>query len=152
MTAQINIEQTNTDTPLPANGSLIDEDKIVYYPFDTPPWPHVVLLHWTRVKPTSKLQRIEPSTELSRVSKIVDKLMNDNEIFNKLDKDKFMEFWATLMSEMPSVQLTSISEDELTRRIDKVMAIEAMSGMLNDLTPEQIKSFDAAVKRRKFFR
>lgn len=97
---------------------------------------------------TSNMDIENDGIELSCVSRIVDKLMDDNEIFNKLDKDKFMGFWATLMSEMPSIKLASISNEELTRRIDKVMAIEAMSGMLNDLTPEQIKSFDAAVSRR----
>ncbi|MGV0101820.1 hypothetical protein NSTC731_01138 [Nostoc sp. DSM 114167] len=33
-------------------------------------------------------------------------------------------------------------------RIDSILVIEAVSGTLNDLTPEQIEMFDAAVKRR----
>jgi len=46
----------------------------------------------------------------------------------------------------------SISKDELTKRIEKIMAMEVMYGMLDDLTPEQIKDFDTAVKRRSFFK
>ena len=38
--------------------------------------------------------------------------------------------------------------NDLTRRIDKIIVSEAVSDTLNDLTPEQIAIFDAAVEGR----
>lgn len=85
------------------------------------------------------------------ISKIVDKLAEENEILKVLDKTKIMKSLSNLMEDPPD-DLTSIPVDELSRRIEKVMIIEAMSGMLSDLTPKQMKFFEAAAKRRKFFR
>ena len=47
---------------------------------------------------------------------------------------------------------TSISEDEFNMRMRKIMALEAMSGILDDLTPEQLEAFEASVKRRPLFK
>jgi hypothetical protein len=85
-----------------------------------------------------------------RISKIVDKLVEEDEVLRSVDKTQIMESLSDLMKDPPS-DLTSITDDELTQRIERVMFIEAMSGMLNDLSPEQMRAFEAAVKRRKFF-
>jgi hypothetical protein len=85
-----------------------------------------------------------------RISKIVDKLFEEDEDLRSLDKTQAMESLSNLMEDPPS-DLTSITDDELTQRIERVLLIEAMSGILNDLSPEQMKAFEAAVKRRKFF-
>ena len=85
-----------------------------------------------------------------RMSEIVDKLIECNDVFKEVDKPKIIESLSNLM-ENPPRELISITDNELTRRIEKVMLIEAMSGMLNDLSPAQIKSFEAAAKRRRFF-
>jgi hypothetical protein len=41
--------------------------------------------------------------------------------------------------------MREIHEDELVRRIDKILVLEAVSGTLNDLLPEEIAIFDAVV-------
>jgi len=86
----------------------------------------------------------------SRTSKIIDKLIEDDEVLKEVDKAKMMESLSALIGKSPQ-KLMSITDDELTRRIEKVMLIEAMSGMLNELSPAQMKSFESAVKRRELF-
>lgn len=87
----------------------------------------------------------------SLISKIVDKLIEDREIFKKLDKTKLIEFFSSLTEKMPSEQGMSVTDDELTTRIEKIMLIEATTGILNELNPEQTESFEAATKRRELF-
>ncbi len=43
--------------------------------------------------------------------------------------------------------IKAIFDNELVNRIDSILVVEAVSGTLNDLTPEQMEMFDAAVKR-----
>ncbi len=53
-----------------------------------------------------------------------------------------------LFGQLSAEEMRAITEHELTRRIDKILVLEAVSGTLNDLTPEQIKMYDDAVKRK----
>ncbi|MEM2959456.1 MAG: hypothetical protein Q6366_011300 [Candidatus Freyarchaeota archaeon] len=92
------------------------------------------------------------STEFSSlISEIVDKLMEKREVFKKLDKAKLIEFILSLVEKMPSDQRVSVTDDELSARIEKIMLIEAATGILNELSPEQTESFEAAAKRRELF-
>lgn len=85
---------------------------------------------------------------LFRMSKIVDKLA-EQEHFKKVDKSSLMQRLAILAGKYPEV--ISLTNDELAQRIERIMVIELVAGMLQDLTPEEMKSFDEAVKRRGFF-
>ena len=93
---------------------------------------------------------VEKNLLLIRISRIVDGLVKEDETFRNMDRTRMMERLSILM-ENPPPDLTSISDDELTHRIRKVMLTEMMSGMLNDLSSAQMESFDEAVKRRRFF-
>ncbi len=44
--------------------------------------------------------------------------------------------------------MRAIKEHDLTRRISKILTLEVVAGTLNDLTPEEIAIFDAAVARK----
>lgn len=91
----------------------------------------------------------ERETVLHCISKLVDRLMEEGgEVFNKLDKSKLIESLFLLVKSISPEALRSISNEELARRIEKIMAIEAMVGLLSDLNPEQIEDFEAALKRR----
>jgi hypothetical protein len=85
------------------------------------------------------------------VSTIVNKLMEDSRFHKKIDKTKLIEFLSTLAENLPREQLISITDEELARRIEKVMLIETMAGMLHELTPAQMESFETALQRRMFF-
>lgn len=81
-----------------------------------------------------------------RISVIVDKLIEREEVFRGIDKAKLMEsLWRTI-GRLPKGQLESISDKELARRLEGVMSVEVMSGLLKDLSPEQIEAFDEALQ------
>lgn len=85
-----------------------------------------------------------------RISEIVDTLIGNNAIYRKIDKPNLMKSLSALVEKAPE-KLISVPNDELTERIETVMVIEATAGMLQDLTPEEMKVFEESVKRRDLF-
>ncbi|MBU7044959.1 MAG: hypothetical protein HXS54_00865 [Theionarchaea archaeon] len=51
---------------------------------------------------------------------------------------------STLVEKAPE-KLISLADDELTRRIETVLVIEAAAGMLQDFTPEEMSVFEESV-------
>lgn len=91
----------------------------------------------------------EKNAFIVRISTIVENLIQSDSLFQELDKDEIIKLLVTLFEEKLSPeQLRAIPDDELTRRIESIMMIEATAGMLNDLTPEEIEIFDATVVGR----
>lgn len=86
-----------------------------------------------------------------RISKIIDELIEENEALRALDKDQLIEDLSESTSNFSDAKLASVSDDELRNRLKDIMFMEAMGGLLDDLSPEQIEAFDEAVKRREFF-
>lgn len=84
-----------------------------------------------------------------RVLPIVEKLFEANSLYQvKLDKNEMVQLLVSLFEKFSLEEMTAISEQALTRRIKKIMTLEAVSGTLNDLTQEEIEIFDAAVEGR----
>ena len=86
-----------------------------------------------------------------RISVVIDTVVEGNEVFKDIDKSKLMESLKPLIEKSPE-ELASITDEELMQRIETVMVIEATSGMLKELSSEELKDFEEAVKRRKFFK
>ena len=86
----------------------------------------------------------------ARISRIVEELMEKESWFReKLDLEEMVNYVSDLAkAKFSPEQLQAIDDEDLTERIDKVLTIEAVSGTLNDLTPEQMEIFDAAVEGR----
>ena len=60
-----------------------------------------------------------------------------------------MQIFSGLLDEVVEPEeIISLDEHRLTKRITGIMAVELVSGMLDDLTPEQMEMFDAAVEGR----
>jgi hypothetical protein len=84
-----------------------------------------------------------------RVLPIVERLFEGNSLYQvKLDKNEMAQLLVSLLEKFSREDMRAISEHELTNRIRKIMTLEAVSGTLNDLTPEQIEIFEAAVEGR----
>lgn len=82
-----------------------------------------------------------------RIAPIVEKLFQANSLYQvKLKKVEMIEMLVDLFSQFTSQELQAIDENEMTRRIKQLLTLEAVSGTLNDLPPEQIAIFDAAVQ------
>ncbi|HEY9874276.1 MAG TPA: hypothetical protein V6D12_12615 [Candidatus Obscuribacterales bacterium] len=85
----------------------------------------------------------------SRISARVDNLIQSKSLFERLDKAEILKLLSTLVEEnLSTEQVRAISDEELTRRIKKIMVLQTVAGTLNDLTPEQMEIFDAAVEGR----
>ncbi|TAE52955.1 MAG: hypothetical protein EAZ87_24400 [Nostocales cyanobacterium] len=85
-----------------------------------------------------------------RISVIVENLIANNSIYQeRLEQQKMIEKMYELFTQ-PNVgdDVETIDDDDLTERISKILALEAISGLLNDLTPEEMAIFDEAVKRK----
>ncbi|KAF3885562.1 MULTISPECIES: hypothetical protein [Nostocales] len=85
----------------------------------------------------------------NRISPIVEKLFQGSSFYTvRLKKQERITDLVNLFGELSPEDFRTISEEELTSRIKKLLTLEAVSGTLNDLTPEQIKIFDEAVERK----
>ena len=87
---------------------------------------------------------------LKRISKIVDEVFEDSEIFKEeVDKTEFMQHFSDRLGNgLTPTELIAITEEELTRMIRQLMAVELLGTLLDGLTPEQIRIFDEAVEGR----
>jgi hypothetical protein len=86
---------------------------------------------------------------INRILPIVENLFQGNSLYQvKLNQQEMIEMLVELFGQLSPEEMRAITGHELTRRIDKILVLEAVSGTLNDLTPEQIKMYDDAVKRK----
>jgi hypothetical protein len=84
-----------------------------------------------------------------RISHVVDKLFHGSSFYMvKLDQYEMTEMLIELFSRFSPEEMRAIKEHDLTKRISKILTLEAVAGTLNDLTPEEIAVFDAAVARK----
>lgn len=82
-----------------------------------------------------------------RIAKIVDTVMKEDEIFQKeLNREKTVEFLISIMQKFSVEDFLGIDDAELKKRIGRLMAWNMLSGLLDDLTPEQKKIFNEAVR------
>ncbi|MBR8837931.1 MAG: hypothetical protein DSM106950_28995 [Stigonema ocellatum SAG 48.90 = DSM 106950] len=83
----------------------------------------------------------------NRISAIVDKLFKGNSFYMvRLKKQERIEDLVSLFGKFSLEEFRAIPDHELTRRISKLLTLEAVSGTLNDFTPEQMKIFDESVE------
>lgn len=87
---------------------------------------------------------------LSRISSIVEDLIKNDSLYREeLDQNELMQIFYGLLDEVVEPEeIIALDEHRLTKRITGIMAVELVSGMLDDLTPEQMEMFDAAVEGR----
>jgi len=86
---------------------------------------------------------------INRIKPIVEKLIKENSLYQvKLKKDEMVKKMVDLFGEFTSEEFQAISDNDLIKRIDSILVIEAVSGTLNDLTPEEIAIYDEAVEGR----
>ena len=91
----------------------------------------------------------EKDVFLARISQIVNNLIDSSKFYQeKLDKNEMVLDLVDLFKQFSLEEFTRIEDEDLTHRIDNLLNLEAVSGTLNDLTPEQIEMFDASVEGR----
>jgi len=83
-----------------------------------------------------------------KLTEIVNNLINSNTHYQEnLNREEMITNVISNFTPQKIPDFYSVSEEELTRRIKSILSLHLVSGMLNDLTPEEMKLFDEAVKR-----
>ena len=91
----------------------------------------------------------EKNTAMLRISRMVEQLMENNRLFQEeLERDRVMQIFSNLLENHWLEEILSLEDEKLIKRVDALMATELLYGMLDDLTPEQMAMFDAAVEGR----
>ncbi|MBW4663397.1 MAG: hypothetical protein KME01_04220 [Chroococcus sp. CMT-3BRIN-NPC107] len=86
---------------------------------------------------------------LVRILPIIDTLFANNSFFQeRLDKNDMNQHVTNLFKKFSVEEFIDIDNKDLIDRIDGMLVINATAGILNDLTPEKIEAFDAAVEGR----
>jgi hypothetical protein len=82
-----------------------------------------------------------------RIAHIVKKFMRENWAFReRLNETEMINtITQSMQKNLTLEQFLALEDSELKRRIGQRMATEGLYGLLADLTPEQLKSFDEAV-------
>ncbi len=94
-------------------------------------------------------QGILPLKVLETIDKIIDE--DENGLFNSIDKYKVSSVVSKMLSEV-SIEWNKVSNQEFYERIKRILILEAMSGILKELKPEQVKTFEESIKRRPLFK
>jgi len=86
----------------------------------------------------------------TRISGIVENaIQEDSQFQQELDPEEMISIvYTTIEENLSAEQLHALDDRELTRRIKKMLVLELVSGMLDDLSPEEMENFDAAVEGR----
>ena len=84
-----------------------------------------------------------------RITPIVKRLMKANLIYGeKFEADEIIEEIVGEMSVLGPQTFMAITDHELIKRIKRRMALELVTGLLDDFTPEEMSLFDEAVNGR----
>mgnify|MGYP006199302965 FL=1 len=88
-----------------------------------------------------------------RVASIIDDFIKNESLLEDLNRDEMVAYLMKLLSQnFSSSELEMMSDENLTQKIRQVLGVQAMAGMLKDLTAEQMAEFDAVIAsfRQKF--
>jgi hypothetical protein len=85
-----------------------------------------------------------------RIADIVTRFMKDHWAFReRLNATEIINSMSQAMRELFSLgEFLAIDDRELTRRVKQRMVFESLSGLLSDLSPEQLHTFNEAIARR----
>jgi hypothetical protein len=93
-------------------------------------------------------QIINHQSNYQKLTEIVKTLIDNNPLYQEnLDRQEMLEVINRNFDPVKVIDVNSISEQELTKRIKSILSLHLVSGMLNDLTPEEMRIFDESVKR-----
>ncbi|MBD2487778.1 hypothetical protein [Aulosira sp. FACHB-615] len=82
-----------------------------------------------------------------RIARILDKFFKNNSLYLvRLNKKEMIGTLVETFAKFTPEEMRIIKDDDLTERINSILVLEAVSGTLNELTPEQIAIFDAVVE------
>lgn len=91
----------------------------------------------------------KPQIYRLRLQPFVDSLITADQVYlNKFSQEQWLDYITTTMEELPFEQFLKVTDDDLKGRIGRLMSLQLVAGMLNDLTSTQLQAFDEALVRR----
>lgn len=91
----------------------------------------------------------KPQIYRLRLQPFVDNLITGDQVYlEKFSQEQWLDYIATTMEELPFEQFLKVTDDDLKGRIGRLMSLQLVAGMLNDLTSTQLQAFDEALVRR----
>ncbi|HLO85308.1 MAG TPA: hypothetical protein VK203_09890 [Nostocaceae cyanobacterium] len=93
---------------------------------------------------------LKEETAFTRISAIVKNLIANNSVYQeRLEQNEMIQKMYELFTEPNSGDhIDTIEDRDLSERINQILAVYALGGLLDDLTPEEMAIFDEAVKRK----
>lgn len=71
----------------------------------------------------------------------------DNPYLQKYPLEQWINYLIAEMQYLPFEQFLALPDHDLKQRVGGLMSLELVAGILNDLTPEQLKTFDECLIR-----
>lgn len=93
---------------------------------------------------------IDHDIRLTRIEKTVSILRSERPLFKEeLNQAEMIEHLFKLYQKNLAIdEFNSMTDQELKENCSFILSTELMSGMLKELTPEQLAIFDEAIKRK----
>lgn len=84
-----------------------------------------------------------------RLNPLVTQLLKTDEIYGQeFEQNEILQDMISEMEYIPPEQFLAITNNELTERLDRLMALELVYGLLDDLTSDEMELFDEAIAGR----
>jgi hypothetical protein len=105
----------------------------------------------TKTVLTEDIYQKEQREIFIKIKNMIKRIMEEEKnLFEEINIDNFLSYISKMINES-TVEWEKISDNDLYKRLKGIMAIEAMSKLLKDLTPEEKKAFESTLKRRPIF-
>ena len=94
-------------------------------------------------------ERVEDKIQsrlVHRVASIIDNFLKHESLLEDLNRDEMVQYLVNLLTEKFSAsELKAMPDESLSRKIRRVLGVQAMAGLLKDLTPEQMAEFESVM-------
>jgi mannitol-1-phosphate/altronate dehydrogenase len=93
---------------------------------------------------------LKEQTTYKRISAIVENLITNNSVYQeRLDQQQMIERMYELFTQ-PNLgdDVDTIADDDLSQRINQILVVHALSGLLDDFTPEEMAIFVNGISTR----
>ncbi|WP_228019521.1 MULTISPECIES: hypothetical protein [Sphaerospermopsis] len=86
----------------------------------------------------------------NRIEKVVNILMEERPLFKEeLNPEEMIQHLCKIFDKNVSIgEFYMMEEEDLKNRCSGILSVQMLSGLLDDLTPEQVAIFDEVVKRK----
>ncbi len=93
---------------------------------------------------------LQRESMIKRIKKVVSSLMEESPLFREdLNHSEIVEHLTNLFNKnLPFEEFNTMSDEELKHHCSGIMSIEILSKVGEDFTPEQMRIFDEAIKRK----